>query len=112
MQDTLNYAKTLAKDEILLIDFKVDDADFAGLLAVRGFEEDREVIRLWNDVFKEHKDIWEHVFGGLLPDDHRWHTLAAPANAVVYRAGDGITPNIVVLWDADTRTAYVMHSVG
>lgn len=99
-------------DEVLLMHFRTDAVTLDTLLKPRGFQLDVDVTRLWNEVFKEHKDIWEHVFGGLLPKGHRWHELTAPDNPAVYTGGNGISPNIVMLWDPAEQKAYVLYSVG
>jgi len=99
-------------DQILLMQFRTDAAGLEPLRSRRGLNPDADVIRLWSEVFKERKSVWEHVFGGLLPEDNRWHRVAAPTDPIVYCSGNGITPNIIVLWDLDAGVAYVMYSVG
>lgn len=99
-------------DHLIMMQFKTNESTMQALLVPRNFQEDPETVRLWREVFRSERTIWEHVFGGLFPKDHRWNKLPLPDDFAVYVGGDGITPNINILWDRSAGIAYVMYSFG
>ncbi len=101
-------------DSVLIMQFRAGESNLLPVLAQGGFEAiPLEYFLPPVDNRSEALDyrLWLRLFGGLLPKNHRWHSLEPPHDLVAYEKNSGWKRTRVV-WDREKSVVHVIHSVG